>query len=679
MFHLTRTYSIASLLGIAIVAFVLSVFYREFAVAALIEQETQANVALTRALANTLWPKYAAFVRRAGAIPAAQLPRRPEIAQLNEDVRRKIAGLHVVKIKLYNLDGLTVYSSEASQIGANNAANTGFQTAKAGGVESELVFRDRFSLFEQVIENRDLLSSYIPIRRRTDDPVEGVFEVYSDVTPLVAEIRRIEYKVVGVVTALSSLLYVFLFGIVRRADRIIRRHEDEERQEQQQRIRHLAYHDPLTGLANRALFRDRLQHAVRLAVRDHQAIGLMFIDLDRFKVINDSLGYESGDSVLVEAAARIRAGVREADTVCRLGGDEFTVILERLASPEEAARAADRIIRHFAEPMRVAGREVFVSPSIGIAIYPGATQSVERLLKDADAAMRRAKTMGRNRYVFFSEELNARAQQNLEYETALHRALQQQEFRLYYQPRVDTAGGAVLGMEALLRWHRPGRAPILPGEFIALLEDTGLVIPVGEWVVGEACRQCRRWHEAGYRDLRVSVNISLRQFRAESLLACVERALRESGLPAACLELELTETVLAEDVDQAIEQLRALKQIGVQVSIDDFGMGYSSLSYLRQFPIDRLKIDRTFVTNVTTNKDDAAIATAIAALARSLGLGVVAEGVETPEQARFLQAIGCDVMQGLLFGRPAPVEHCEALLTMDVRRTAGSGRVSRAR
>ena len=672
MFRLTRTYSVASFFGIVLVTIALGIFYKTIAVRSLIEHETLSNVSLAQSISNNLWPVYADFVSRAAAIAAPELGRQPEIARLREDVLQKINGLRVVKIKIYNLDGLTVYSTEPKQIGEDKSQNTGFLKAKAGHTESDLVFRDHFSATEEIIVNRNLLSSYVPIRKTPHDPVEGVFEIYSDVTPLVAEIERTEYTVLGGVTVLLLLLYLFLFMIVRRADRIIKAHENEERKAQAEQIHYMAYHDPLTGLANRALFKDRLQHAVAVAARTQSPVGIMFIDIDRFKVINDSLGHEVGDAVLIEAAKRIRACLRASDTACRIGGDEFTVILEHLPSSEDAAQAAARLIQKFSESLKVGGREIFATASIGISIYPGATHDVERLLKDANAAMHEAKESGRNRYVFYTQEMDARAQESLEYEMGLRKALQNSEFLVYYQPRVNTATGKVIGAEALLRWQHPSRGIITPDNFIPLLEDTGLVIPVGEWVLRRACQQCQGWHDAGHTSLSVSVNLSMKQFRSGSLLASVRSAIEESGLPPRFLELELTETVLVDDVEQALDLMRELKDIGVSLSIDDFGTGYSSLNYLRRFPIDLLKIDSSFIRDVVHNRGDAAITTTIAVMAKTLRLGILAEGVETREQARFLKTIGCHEMQGHLFGPAIPAGDFGAQLeTLDVPKLAG--------
>lgn len=677
MFRLTRTYSIASFLGIALVALALGFLYRSVAVQSLIEQQTQANVFLAQSLSNSLWPKYTDFVARAASIPVHELASQPEVSSLREDVLQKIRGLRVVKVKIYDKSGLTVYSTEPRQIGENKAGNIGFQKAKAGLTESDLVFRDHFSATEQVIVNRNLLSSYTPVRRSPDGPVEGVFEIYSDVTPLVADIERTQYTVLGGVIFLLLLLYLFLLMIVRRADRIIRIHENAERQAQAEQMHYMAYHDPLTGLPNRALFKDRFQHAMAVANRAQKSLGVMFIDIDRFKVINDSLGHEGGDAVLIEAAKRIRACLRASDTACRIGGDEFTVILEQLPSNEHAAQVANRLIQKFSEPMKVGNREIIVTASIGIAIYPGATQDIQRLLKDADAAMHAAKESGRNCYVFYTREMEARAQESLEYELGLRQALQNKEFLVYYQPRVNTATGTVTGAEALLRWQHPSRGLVLPDNFIPLLEDTGLVIPVGEWVLQQACLQGRRWRDAGHKSLNVSVNLSMKQFRAGTLLDSVRHALDQSGLPPRALELEITESVLVDDAEQALDLMHQLKKIGVTLSIDDFGTGYSSLNYLRRFPIDLLKIDGSFIRDVTRNRGDAAITTTIAVMAKTLRLGILAEGVETREQARFLKTIGCHDMQGFLFGGPVPVEQFGPRLgEMDVLKLAGFDQTS---
>lgn len=672
MFRLTRTYSVASFFGIVLVAIASSMFYRTVAMRSLIEHETRNNVSLTETLSSTIWPKYTDFVARATSLPAPELALQPEMANLQEEVQQEIRGWRVVKINIYNLDGITVYSTKPQQIGKKQAENLGIREAKAGKTKSDLVYRDPLLSTEGVAEKRNLLLSYIPVRKTPGGPVEGVFEIYSDVSTLVADIRHTEYTVMGGITVLLVLLYLFLLMIVRRADYIIRAHENEERKAQAEQIHYMAYHDTMTGLPNRALFKDRLQHATEIATRANSPLGIMFIDLDRFKVINDSLGHEGGDAVLIEAAKRIRACLRASDTACRMGGDEFTVILERLPSSHDVAQAASRLIEKFTEPMKICNREIIVTPSIGIAVFPGATKDIHRLLTDADAAMQEAKETGRNRYVFYTQEMDARVQENFEFEMGLRTALQNQELTIYYQPRVNTSTGTVVGAEALLRWMHPSRGLIMPNSFIPLLEDTGLVIPVGDWVLQQATQQCRRWHDAGHDSLCVSVNLSMKQFRSGTLLSSVRHALEKSGLRPRYLELELTESVLVDDAEQALDLMRELKKIGVLLSIDDFGTGYSSFNYLRRFPIDLLKIDESFIHDVTRNRGDAAITTTIAVMAKSLHLGILAEGVETREQARFLKTIGCHDMQGFLFGEPVSVERFDAQVgDLDVFKLAG--------
>lgn len=672
MFRLTRNYSIASFLGIALVAIALGVLYRSTAMRSLIEQQAQSDVVLAQSLSNSLWLHYAPFIARAANLPATELGEQPEISQLRKEVSRQLQDLRVAKLKIYNDRGLTIYSTEPAEIGENQSDNPSFRAARSGATVSTIVSRDHFASPLHSAEDRHLMSSYIPVRRAPAGAVEGVIEIYTDVTSLMKKIEQTRNTILSSVVFLLLLLYVFLLTIVRRADRIIRAHENAERRAQAEQMHYMAYHDPLTGLPNRALFKDRFQHAAALALRGDTPLGIMFIDIDRFKVINDSLGHEGGDSVLIEAAKRIRSCLRASDTACRIGGDEFMVVLERLPSNEQAAQAAERLIQELAKPMIVGNREVIVTASIGIAVFPGATQDIQRLLKDADAAMHEAKDSGRNAYVFYTKEMEARAQESLEYELDLRQALRNREFLVYYQPRVNIATGAIVGAEALLRWQHPKRGLVMPDAFIPLLEDTGLVISVGEWVLQQACRQCRRWRDAGHAALTVSVNLSMKQFRARSLADDVRRALEETGLPPDALELEITETVLVGDAEEALRLMHELKSIGVRLSIDDFGTGYSSLNYLRRFPIDLLKIDGSFIREVTRNRGDAAITTTIAVMAKSLRLGLLAEGVETSDQARFLKTIGCHEMQGLLFAGAVSVDEFGPMLsTLDPIQLAG--------
>jgi len=653
-----RYSSLVGLVALIAVTVALSWFYRRLAFDALVETETRAHVALTQAFANSIWPAYAGFVGRAGGIPAAELAQRGEIPRLRRDLKLLAQGLDVVKVKVYDANGLTVFSTDARQIGEDRRANPGFLGARAGAPASEITYRDRFDAWEGEIAERDIIATYVPVRASGAAPVEAVMEVYSDVTPLVRKLERTQARIVAGVIGALALLYALLLWMSGRSD-VVLREQEAQRLASEERVRHQAYHDPLTGLPNRASFVEHLEKAIRRAKRFGWSLGLMFLDLDRFKRVNDSLGHEAGDELLQIAARRLHGSIRESDMLFRMGGDEFTVLLENVKGPEEAAAVAARMSQAVAEPIGLRHHEIAATVSIGIALYPKDDETGERLVTSADTAMYRAKELGRNRYAFFTQEMNDRVASQLLLEAGLQRAVRNDEFVLHYQPRVSAATRRVVGVEALLRWQHPERGLVPPGEFIPVLEESGLIVPVGARVIESACRQNKAWQDAGLPPMRVSVNISSRQFRTGSLEETTREALRASGLEPEWLEVELTESLLVENSEHAVAVMERLKAIGVAISIDDFGTGYSSLGYLKRFPIDSLKIDRS----------DAAIVDAISALAHSLGLGLVAEGVEEAAQAEFLRARYCTEMQGYLFGRPVPPEE----MADAVRRLARAG------
>jgi diguanylate cyclase (GGDEF)-like protein/PAS domain S-box-containing protein len=430
----------------------------------------------------------------------------------------------------------------------------------------------------------------------------------------------------------------------------------------------LAYNDALTGLPNRNLLRDRLDQAVVRARRNHHTVGTLVLDLDNFKLINDSLGHAAGDDVLKTIAVRLRSCVRESDTIARIGGDEFVLVL-----PDQSGSASDalsppiadmlqRILTAVSQPILVAGRDVVVTGSIGVSVFPNDGQDTEALLKNADAAMYRAKETGRNQYQFFTADMQERIQQRLELEADLRRALEREEFELHYQPQVDAESGHVFGVEALIRWRHPQRGLLAPASFIPVAEHSGLIIPISEWVLRQACRQAKAWEAQGLHTLKVSVNVSGLHFRKSGLVEAVTRALETSGLDPRCLVIEPTETIMMDNHETTLESLRALKQLGVDVAIDDFGTGYSSLAYLKEFPIDALKIDRAFVCDLASNENAKAITTAIIAMANSLDLEVIAEGVETRAQEKTLRELGCARMQGYLYSKPVAAEGIPALV-----------------
>ena len=463
------------------------------------------------------------------------------------------------------------------------------------------------------------------------------------------------------VAALGTAFGLAIFGTLRVLPlRALRRTLEALRQE--------ANYDSLTGLPNRVLFRDRLLQAMERAERGNRCMALMFLDLDRFKVVNDSLGHEVGDLLLMHVAKLLARTLRGTDTIARsapetaftvsrLGGDEFTIIVDGITDSSKAAYIAERILKELATPFIHDSQEIYISTSIGISLYPAGNTDLDSLIRQADLAMYRSKELGRNTYNFFNEEMNVAIAARIDLEASLRHALERGEFILHYQPKVSLSTGAVSGVEALIRWNRPDLGMVAPDVFIAALEDTGMIVPVGAWVIQTACAEIASWDRLGLPPLSLAVNLSARQFRQQDLAEMIGATLRSTGLPAQRLELELTESLLMEDNELSSSVLAKFGRMGLRVAIDDFGTGHSSLSYLKRFSVNTLKIDRSFVRDTPGDLDDCAIATAVVALAHSLNLNVVAEGVETAEQLTFLRGLGCDEIQGYLVSRPlAPIQ-----------------------
>ncbi|SPQ01530.1 conserved hypothetical protein [Candidatus Sulfobium mesophilum] len=449
----------------------------------------------------------------------------------------------------------------------------------------------------------------------------------------------------------------------------------KSREEAEKQFRVLAYYDTLTGLPNRVMFKEVLGQAIKAAEREKEGeLGLLFIDLDDFKRVNDSLGHDLGDQLLHAVTERLLVSTRSSDYIARsedeeapdvlsrLGGDEFTVLLRRLVHVEDAGKVAARLQNDLSEAFVIGGQEIFITASIGIAVYPNDGKDVHALLKNADAAMYHAKSKGRNNYQYYTPAMNFSALEVLTVERKLHKAVENNELQLFYQPKKSLAKDKVTGMEALLRWKPAGGEMVLPSQFISIAEETGLIIELGKWALGRACAQAKQWQEAGYEPIVMSVNLSSRQFDQKDLVDVVSNALIDSGLEARFFELEITESAVMRDPDGAMRVLAVLKEMGVTISIDDFGTGYSSLNYLRMIPLDYLKIDRSFVVNIGRVRSDEAIIKAIIGIAHSLDLRVTAEGVESIEQLSFLRACGCDEIQGYIVSPPVPDSEVERLL-----------------
>ncbi|MBA1146324.1 EAL domain-containing protein [Ectothiorhodospiraceae bacterium WFHF3C12] len=436
-----------------------------------------------------------------------------------------------------------------------------------------------------------------------------------------------------------------------------------EHREAEERIHQLAYYDHLTGLPNRLLFQDRLGQALTQASRHHDRLAVFFLDLDRFKLINDTKGHGTGDELLKGVAQRLRDQLREEDTLARLGGDEFAIVVPDAESEDRVAEVAHRLVSAFGQPFYAGAYELFTSTSIGISLFPTDASDADTLLKNADAAMYQAKRQGRNRFRFFTPGMNERIVEHMEIEEGLRRGLERDAFELYYQPQVSMADGRIVAAEALIRWEDPALGIVAPERFIPIAEDSGLIVSLGNWVLRRACENVLSWQRPEGAAIPVCVNLSARQFQDPKLITHVREILQETGVPSELLQIELTESMLLDDLDLSIAILMRLNEMGVRISIDDFGTGYSSLSYLKRLPIHTLKIDKSFVRDIAVDRDDATITSAIIALAHSLGIQVVAEGVENDEQLMFLRRNGCDFAQGFLFAHPDPVEAFQALVT----------------
>jgi diguanylate cyclase (GGDEF)-like protein len=659
-FRLVRYFALTSLLGVLVVLAPLVYFYRHFALEALEQHETHDNLVITQIFASTLWPRHAAYVQDASRLTRQQLQTHPQVALMRADVLQQMKGLSVVKVKIYDLHGMTVFSTDERQIGEDKSDDAGVQDAIAGKMSSEIAFENTFDAFEKVINDRNLVSSYIPIRSNASQPPQGVFEVYSDVTDYITELQQTTWEIVGVVLGSLAFFYIFLFGIVRRADQVLRRQAEAENQAHAARMAYQALHDPLTGLPNRDSLTRQMQTLLQAGAGAQHKCAVLCLGLDGFKEINDSVGHQVGDAALVEVGRRLQAQFGETHITARMGGDEFVIILADLG----LAPAVERIVQTVqraqqaiaGQSILAAGHDLSVSASVGVALYPDDGQDVAGLLQAADVALTHAKRAGRHSYQFHTADMNEHVREMLWVERDLRRALEEGQLLLYYQPKIDLESGHITGAEALVRWQHPTRGLVMPSQFILVAEERGLIVALGDWVLQEACRQNKAWQHAGMAELPIAINLSAQHFKQRSLLHDVKQTLRAHALPAHCLELELTESSIMQDALATIATMGQLKEVGVLLALDDFGTGYSSLSQLKGLPLANLKLDQSFVRGLPDDHDDLAICTAVIAMGQALGLKVIAEGVETPAQLAVLRRLGCDVGQGYLFARPMPAE-----------------------
>lgn len=655
MFRLLRYFSIASLISMVLAAIVLGTLHQSFEKNHLLRFGESRNVALVQAFSTGNWPQFRSFAKEAKLLDADTLRRKPDIAWLNKSVREAVRNTPTVRVKIFQLDGRILFSTDSAQIGTNTGKSAGFLSARLGLPSSELARYDKFSTFDGEFVNRDVLASYIPLRSGADAPLEGVMVIYTDVTELQASDEGEEHLVTLSVVAVLAVLYGFLFFIVRHAGSVLRKQYEQQRRIEQS-LRHVTTHDSLTNLPNRLLLLDRIKQSLSSAERHNNLLAVASIDLDNFQNINNSMGHETGDQVLQTVAQRLSQCLREGDTIARIGSDEFVVSLPDIHSSVNLFQIAKKILAAIAVPIESNGRELHLTASIGIALYPEHGRDAETLMRKADLAMHSAKRLGRNRHQMFVEHMNELVQQQVQLEDEMWRALKNNEFVLYYQPVIDLRSGAIVGAEALLRWPNVHGDWLAPSEFIPLSEKCGLIVPLSEWVISEACAQLQTWRDKGLGlgNFTMAINLSSRHFATAGLATMIAGVIEQAEINPGLLYLEITEGMLMGKNESILANIEGLKRIGIKFSLDNFGTGYSSLGYLRHFPIDLLKIDRTFVHGLPDNADNAAIVTTIIALANSLNLAVTAKGVETDEQAAFLRQLGCAQAQGFLFSRPLP-------------------------
>jgi diguanylate cyclase (GGDEF)-like protein len=632
----------------------------------IVTDQERTNEHVVRMVGNVVWPAFGEFIKTADRLTIDELRAHPALTDLGDTVRAMVAESNVVKVKIFSpRDGRTLFSTDPKQIGSQHPGEA-FDRALRGELSGAISHRDDYVGLAGKLQDVDLYATYLPFRHRQGGEIDAVLEVYSNVTERMAAHRESRALLAIGVLASLSLTYAVIFTLARRASKVLVQAEFDKI-EHDRKLRHQAYHDALTGLPNRTRFNEL---CVRTAAdKRKRQYGVLSIDLDRFKMVNDSMGQRVGDAVLRQVAQRIAKALRESDKVFRLGGDEFVALI---ASDDQALLdvAAQRVITAMGKRIVVDEVDVVVSVSVGIARWPDDAATLEEAVACADLAMAAAKRAGTNQHARYRAEMKRALDDEVTMLSGLRQGLSNKEFLLHFQPRLNSRSGAIESVEALLRWNHPSLGMLPPGKFIAILENSPLIVDVGAWVMEAACAQVAQWRREGFRTLNVSVNVSARQFRHKGLIHTVQHVLQATGLPPQALELEITEGQMIHDVEEGATTIERLKSLGVQLSIDDFGTGYSSLAYLQRLPIDCIKIDRAFVKDLGVGKKSGNIARAIASMAHSLDLKVVAEGVETDAQANILRGMGCEQLQGFLFSKPVAPADLHVLLKQHAKRAA---------
>lgn len=667
MYKFTRNFFIIGLLSTVSAASLLGYVYQKSTLAHLKTLMEKENADLTHHFINTHWKVLSPWLTELQTLKTFELVQHEAIKDFGIEIRSDYNGLDILNVKVYALNGNTIFSTEQRQFGMANDADPDFKRARSGQTITRLKHRDVVNSLDSMLLDRSTLTSLTPVLAQGAGAVEAVMEMQVDISDIMADYENNKTRAFVFITIVLLSILFALFAVVRKAGILLVKHEDEIRQ-QLQKIEHQEYHDFLTDLPNRDLFYRQLQKGMKDVEKNEKLLAVLYLELGRFKKVNDTLGFFVGDRLLLEASMRLKQCVGNNDVVSRMGGYDFVIMLKSVSDIDEVEQVTEVIIKEISAQFEIEGYDLYLSPSIGISIHPFVDDDADGMIKKANAAMYKAKNSGRNNYLFYSPTISQKASSRFSLETSLRNALEREEFELHYQPVVLTKTGKIFAVEALIRWRSPELGLVPPNDFIPMLEDTGLIVPVGRWVLETACKQGVKWHKQGITDLKVNVNVSAVQFLKREITRQVSDALALSGIKPHLLDLEITESLLIDNINDTIETLEILNDYGVSVSVDDFGTGYSSLEYLKRLPVDTLKIDRSFISDVVDSVDDAAIVNAICAMARSMRFKTIAEGIETPEQLNYLRELDVTGIQGYLFCRPLPAAELDDFLMQDALR-----------
>ncbi len=661
MVNLVRNYIIAGILFIIVATLLLGHFYREDRLNNLIDLAANENQIFTQLFVTNSWKNFHPNLNELKTIKSEDIQLRSDFRKFVDLMKQQTRGLNIVNVEIYSLEGNTVLSTQPEPFDLNVSLSPGFLLAQSGQTHTELIFLSKLNSEKGVLSNREIVISYFSINYFDNSQPDSIVQIQNDVTDAVREIDQLRVNAYFIIACGGVALFLVLLSVIKRAD-VYYRESVSKIKDQSRIIDYQSFHDAFTKLPNRRLFNDRLQHAMHGAKRQDFLFAILCVDIDRFKNVNNTYGHEVGDTLLVEFSERLQLCIRDHDTVAHFGCDNFTLLCELIKHVDDVTEVANRLLKAMSEPFYIRGIELYITPSIGITMYPFNDDNESDLLSHAETALLQVKQEGGNAYKFYSMSTNKINSSRFSMENAMRKALSQGEFELYYQPFVRVRTGKVLGVEALLRWNSPILGLVNPNDFIPLLEEVGLIIPVSHWVLEEACKQGMLWEQMGITDLKINVNISAMQFNNREIIQQIGDALDSSGLKPHLLCLELTESLLLDNDGENDKILEEITALGVSISLDDFGTGYSSMQYLRHLPIDSIKIDRSFVRDVVLSSEDSFIVEAIVSLAKSLRLNIIAEGVEDEEQFVFLRDLGVTAIQGYLLSRPLPAKLIEDAL-----------------